>query len=477
MPDNAEKADEPGAASPDKAVASPALSDDGGMPRELVFWGIAVGIMLTACGAAMMALLPQVSNLGALMTCVGFGIVLAAFGARAAGTWQSWSIVGSGAMAVMLFLLLELYAPPPPPVPFVYGHLRGTETMQDVAVAAQNSFLAGRLGTGGHWQFFAREEWLTGDIFSVTATPPSGTLPNPIVIGCLKLSLLRERMGSRDGVDLSLVRDDAHPSKQHWVLVSTGQSDPLGVFGNPLCPVQGRSPIKAASLVRRTANLLVAPAAAANAPLDPGAIFKSLNAESLTGQGQAQDVVAGLRERNEIQALVQSWQPSVWNDRLDTGLLIAWVKGIRQTRDIVIPIASAISREQLDHIVELAGNRDRTTRYNAAELLSWLLQSTAWPNPPPPGQIAAIVEAVLKPFADPENYARALGSKQGIDVGNVSYNALVALQDAKCDMRSQDRDHVAAVLSSFEASEYVRRASLARTASMSQQFRAKPCNP
>jgi hypothetical protein len=95
-----------------RTVIAPAVQKDAGMPRELVFWGIVVGLVLAAGGVAMMAFLdPRVSHLGVLTTCVGFGLVLAAFGTRTTGTWRSWSAAGSGAMAVLLFLLVQIYAP------------------------------------------------------------------------------------------------------------------------------------------------------------------------------------------------------------------------------------------------------------------------------------------------------------------------------------------------------------------------------
>jgi len=41
---------------------------------------------------------------------VGFGLVLAAFGSKASGSWAGWTITGSGAMAIVLFLVLQHYA-------------------------------------------------------------------------------------------------------------------------------------------------------------------------------------------------------------------------------------------------------------------------------------------------------------------------------------------------------------------------------
>jgi hypothetical protein len=90
------------------------MGDDRGVPENLVYWGVIVGLLL-ACGGGVLILLGRTApQLATLMTCVGFGIVLASFGARAAGTYKGWSATGAGALTVMLFLLLWYTTPAPP---------------------------------------------------------------------------------------------------------------------------------------------------------------------------------------------------------------------------------------------------------------------------------------------------------------------------------------------------------------------------
>jgi hypothetical protein len=89
------------------------VADDTGVPQELVYWAIAVGIVLSAAGVASIIITEKAAHLGALTTCVGFGIILAAFGSRAAGGWQKLSATGSGALAIGLFLLYQQYVPSP----------------------------------------------------------------------------------------------------------------------------------------------------------------------------------------------------------------------------------------------------------------------------------------------------------------------------------------------------------------------------
>jgi hypothetical protein len=199
-----------------------ALSADVGVPANLVFIAILVGLLLASGGAAMMILVRDLPNVGGLTACIGFEIVLAAFGARAAGAWGDWSIAGSGAMAVVLFMLMMRFAPPPPKeTPFVYGYIRGTSAMPGVTVTAQDNFLTGQRSTESDWQFFARQDWLTGDIFSITFLQTNGGKTFKNVIGCIPIDVLKHKVGSQDGADLTLTSDVPDPTRQQWSLRQT----------------------------------------------------------------------------------------------------------------------------------------------------------------------------------------------------------------------------------------------------------------
>ena len=84
------------------------IRDDAGVPQNLLYAGIVVGLLLVFFGVGLLVV-GRSSLLSSLMTCVGFGIVLASFGSKAGGSWAGWSATGAGAMAVILFLILEYY--------------------------------------------------------------------------------------------------------------------------------------------------------------------------------------------------------------------------------------------------------------------------------------------------------------------------------------------------------------------------------
>ncbi len=79
-------------------------------PEKYFYAGVAVGLFLVLLGTAIL-LLGKSQVASSLTICVGFGLVLAAFGAKIAGTWAGWSVTGAGAMAVLLFLVLQQYTP------------------------------------------------------------------------------------------------------------------------------------------------------------------------------------------------------------------------------------------------------------------------------------------------------------------------------------------------------------------------------
>ena len=76
-------------------------SPDPGVPRHVVLAGIVVGLLLIFLGVGFLCF-GRSSLLSSLMTCVGFGLVLASFESKASGSWAGWTATGSGALAIVL---------------------------------------------------------------------------------------------------------------------------------------------------------------------------------------------------------------------------------------------------------------------------------------------------------------------------------------------------------------------------------------
>lgn len=100
-----------------------AAAPENNFPERYVIFGVGVGIFLVLLGTAILFLgRSQVAS--SLTICVGFGLVLAAFGAKVSGSWAGWSVTGAGAMAVLLFLVLQYYSPSGVPQ-FLKGEIGG----------------------------------------------------------------------------------------------------------------------------------------------------------------------------------------------------------------------------------------------------------------------------------------------------------------------------------------------------------------
>jgi hypothetical protein len=95
-----------------------------GVPPRLVYWGVFVGLFLILLGIGLLYV-GRGSLLSSLMTCVGFGIMLASFGSKASGKWAGWTVTGAGATAIALFLVLQYYTPALSSNVYKKGQLRG----------------------------------------------------------------------------------------------------------------------------------------------------------------------------------------------------------------------------------------------------------------------------------------------------------------------------------------------------------------
>ncbi len=409
---------------------------------------------------------------------VGLAAIAAALGSQATVKYKVYSAGGTAAIVLIFAWALS------PKPSFVWGSIRGTEKFPSAVMMTNSSFLVGRMGDGQIFHFFAREEELRGPIFSITARNTDGALPQQIIIGCIPIDLLKKYLGNSDGLDLTMSPDVADPENPRWKLMETMKPTSIGQWGNPGC-IESPTPLKAASLPTRLGNAVI-PAAQAGLPaMEPAQPLKLPDEVSLllaelgngdfTTQVRTQDRIARLRDAPSIEAIVRAWNEP-WKTQVDTGLLVAWVRGIRADRAVAVPIASAMSKAQLDHVVELAGSHDYTVRYNATELLSWMLQSTGWPNGTPATQADIIVGVALKPFTDVQGFFQPAAGVPTASLPNLSaFNAMVALNDAKCSLRSPDRTHAASVLKDFAASPQVATFQLQKTSAAAGQFQNKAC--
>jgi hypothetical protein len=87
--------------------------DSAGHSHDLVYPVAVVGTLCVIGGFLSLLIdrSPTIIHFAALAVCVGFGLILAASGSRV-GRWGVWAVSGAGALAIILFLLLESYLKP-----------------------------------------------------------------------------------------------------------------------------------------------------------------------------------------------------------------------------------------------------------------------------------------------------------------------------------------------------------------------------
>src|SRR3954452_1515549 len=136
------------------------------LPTGLIYVGVVVGLLLTFVGIGLLSL-GRGSILSSLMTCVGFGLVLASFGSTAKGSWAGWTVTGAGALSIVLFLVLQHYQPSTLPS-YKKGQLRGDlARIADLRIIDDLPMYAYRDRTTSSIRFVLLERKLKSDRLSI----------------------------------------------------------------------------------------------------------------------------------------------------------------------------------------------------------------------------------------------------------------------------------------------------------------------
>src|SRR5216683_6298796 len=136
------------------------------IPIGLVYVGVVVGLILIFLGIGLLSY-GRGSLLSSLMTCVGFGIVLASFGSTAKGTWAGWTVTGAGALAIVLFLVLQYYQPATALL-YKKGQLRGDlSKFADLGIIGEPPMYAYRDRTTSSIRFVLLDKKLKSNRLSI----------------------------------------------------------------------------------------------------------------------------------------------------------------------------------------------------------------------------------------------------------------------------------------------------------------------
>jgi hypothetical protein len=382
----------------------------------------------------------------------------------------------------------------PVPSSFVRGQLFGSNELQDVRIFAGNALLVGRphniVGrphNTEHFRSVAFPEDLKGDHFYIQLVEKNG---GEEYIGCINVDLIRKRMRRTEVVDLSLEND---LTTHEWNLRDNVDRQVYGDWGSPGCggPRRTSPPLDVSELapspvpeiaqnwLKRWDQVLVR-SALADTPATPTPtiqeLLSALEADNTEARGAARDQLSRLRDAGSYQAMTGSWNVSESSYRADLGRLVAWVSAIRQNREVAVRLAEALTADEIDYIVRLTGYPDKTVRFNATEITSWLLQSTGWSSGTQAARADTIIQVISGIFATPEGITFR---KQGIDIdsSNMYYNTLIAIDDAKCALKVESRRQISDALTQFEEG-YLQRETAPKTLALLQHVKsdlAKEC--
>jgi hypothetical protein len=417
---------------------------DAGVPANLQYIGIIVGVAMLAGGFFAMIFNDRLYGVGVLLVCVGFGITLAVFGSRASGVFLNFNLVGGGAMAVALYLLLFNF-PITPFESYVRGKIERTDKLVNVVGTARKSFFVGRPGPNADFEFVIFEQDSDSSQFYFFFQFPEGHQTRELYIGCIDSSIIRGAMGGSDQLVLTL-EDIGTEGEYQLVDNQTGQ--PVGTLNKKRCAVTGDTPVSAGEV-----GLLQWPSISAHAQSGEAAALEQalplLESEDASQRDFGRTLLASLNEPESYKAIARSWNIQKSSYRADLGRLVGWSSAIERDRRIAVFIAESLSPEQFGYLVQLTGQGDITMRQFATEVLHRLLETTSWPSGPTPATAKEMVGAVIDVLRDPDA-AATRKPDVAFSPDNRIYNTVVAIGFTDCNIAAALRGEVIGVLNQLQ---------------------------
>ncbi|MEM8811894.1 MAG: hypothetical protein AAGF59_04690 [Pseudomonadota bacterium] len=428
-----------------KPPAKVGVAADPGVPEGRWHFAIGFSVFLILVGLGAMALVERLFAVGLISVCVGFGIALAAFGTRIGGKFMSFNVVGGGATAIALYLLLVTYQIAPVSVDkFLEGEIIQTGHLINVRGRAKSTFLTGRRTGTGDFRFIVFEDEIGDGFvrFNFDFPEDEEGSPREIFFNCIDTAHFKKAIES--GTPLSLALEKVEGDV--FQLFDTSAAVAIGQMNVLTCRPSESGP----DISREVGFLdwLSPPAHAQANPADIRKLIRDLESADGYRRDVARDKLAGLRGAEAYRAVTGSWTIANSSYRADLGRLVAWSSAIDRQRANAVTLAEALSRPQIHYLVQLTGHGDITMRQFATEILHRLLETTGWPNGPNQARAKEIVGATLAGFgtsAPPP--VRKKGAK--FSQGNQLYNTVVAIRFTECNIGEAYRTPVIGSLQGF----------------------------
>lgn len=358
-----------------------ALRDAGIIPPHLLYAAVVVGLALIFCGIGLL-FLGQGSQLSALMTCVGFGLVLAAFGSNARGEWAGWTVAGAAALAIVLFLILQQF--PGPLFLYKKGQLRGEfSRVSDIRIIDEEPMYEYRDKTTSSVRFILLDKKLKSSRLSVQVdTTEKGDGREFFELtGDAEFIQRRYLAKAADherqiqwafDYDKRVIRDG------HDVIFS--ERDSLEGAAAPTHRADGAGLFMGSSI-------FFSPAYAQDAVTGENSVVKkvavkdlieNLKSDDASERRNARDALSSLDE-SAIPPMMEAFRSAPENYRIKLGILVALDDMIRRASDQRTKISAALKAEDFPLLVAAASDDDKTIRLQAADFLYVLQDPRAVP--------------------------------------------------------------------------------------------------
>jgi hypothetical protein len=347
-----------------------------GIPQNLVMAGIVVGLLLVIGGIGL-SIFGNNVLLSSLMTCVGFGIVLVTFGSKAGGTWAGWSATGAGAMAIILFLVLEHYTPSPG-IFYKKGQLRGDlSKIADLRIIDETPMYEFRDRTTSSIRFVLLDRRLKSQRMSIQVDT------NEKGAGREFFELIGN---SKDIHDKYLSGGPDDDSVIQWTfdydhrVVKDGE---VVVFSEPSRLPENIIPAAASdhsSFLDLMPSIDLAFAEEAAQGVDPNLteLIQKLKDNDASTRRNARDELAA-KGPSAVGAMMTALRSDPSNYRTKLGVIYALSEMLRQNSDRRLAISTALNESDFPLLVAAASDDDKTIRFQAAEFLSILQDPRAVP--------------------------------------------------------------------------------------------------
>lgn len=403
---------------------------DSGVPEKLWYIGIGFSTFLILAGLAVMVWLDRLFSIGALGVCVGFGISLAVFGTRIGGLFLKFNVVGGGALAIALYLLLVIY----PAQTLIYikyldGEIYRTGHLDDVRGRAKDTFITGRTTRGGNFRFVVFENEIGDGYIKFNFVFSQDHKPRELFFNCISAGYFRDAIKRGGNLSLELDQIDADTFR----LIDTARGKEIGRMnefqcGETVSYVGAGKEIGIASWLSLAANAQ---------DMKSDEILRAIELLESDQSDQryfAREQLGSLQEPNEFRIVTESWNVNESSYRADLGRLVAWSEAIFRDRAAAVTLAESLSSYQMEYLVQLTGQGDITMRQLATEVLHRLLETTSWPNGPSAEHAEGIVGAILAVVDTVEGPVPIEKASMEFSNNDRLYNTIVAIEFAECNV-------------------------------------------